>query len=449
TDASIHTKLLDSDPDTNTIPDVTPDGTLGAILAGQVAQEQVLLALPNGDALLTTSSNQLWEFTPDGAPSDPWRPTITSVAPNGDGTFTVTGTQLNGISAGASFGDDVEMDTNFPIVQLSNDATGQVFYARTFGWTPGVATGSAAVSAQFALPAGLPQAAYSLRVVASGIASAPVPFVTVPVLHVTSSTPATGGVVSAPPTSLVVNFNEAVVPATLQAADLTVNGKPANGVTLDAAHEVATFTFTTSPVTAQGAQSMAIAANAVTGVDGTGSFPFSASFRYDALTLAVASTTPAVGGVFTIPGPITYDVTFNEAIDPATVGVGNLVIDQGTVTSAVVLPGNRTVRYTIAGVSTEGALTVRLPTGRVKDQFDNPGFTPFKASYVVDVGIAPVPTPLAPEAPRGSLIYDTGLTGLINFAGDTDTFTVNLDPGQTATLLDSPATAGLRPIVSL
>jgi hypothetical protein len=418
------TTLFDYDPDANTLTDVTPSGFLGAILAGSIAQELEFVALPNGHVLTSIDSNLLWDFAPDDAPSDPWRPTVTAVTANGGETFTITGTQLNGISAGSSFGDDAEMDSNFPVVQLTNDATGQVFYARTFNWTPGVATGNAPVTAQFTLPAGLPQAAYSLRVVASGIASAPVPFTNVPTLHVVASTPFFGSVVSAPPTSFVVNFNEAVVPATLQAGDLTVNGHAADAVTLDTTGQVATFTFTASPVSAQGVQNMAIAANAITGADGTGIFPFAASFRYDAVTLAVTATTPAVGGVFTIPGTATYDVTFNEPIDPATAGVGNVVLSQGTVTGAVVLPGNTTVRYTIAGLTTEGTLIIRIATGRVKDQFDNPGFTPFRADYQVDVGTAPVPTPLVPESPRGSLIYDTALSGLINFANDTDAFTI-------------------------
>src|SRR5262249_4846318 len=195
-----------------------------------------------------------------------------------------------------------------------------------------------------------------------------------------------------------VNLNEGVVPATLQAGDLTVNGRSANAVTLDATGQVATFTFTASPVTAQGVQSMAIAANAITGADGAGIFPFAATFRYDALTLAVTATTPAVGGVFTIPGTSTYDVTFNEAIDPAPAGVGNRSLRQATVRGPVVLPGTTTVRSTIAGLTTEGVLTIRPPAGRVKDRFDNPGFTPFRADYQVDVGTAPVPTPLTTEA---------------------------------------------------
>jgi hypothetical protein len=443
------TTFYDYDPDTNSLTNVTPTGTLGTLLANSVAQEFKFVALPNGDVLMSGDSNFLWEFTPDGVPNDAWRPTITSITPNGGATFTIAGTQLNGLSAGSSFGDDSEMDSNFPIVQLTNDATGQVFYARTFNWTPSVATGNAQVTAQFTLPAGLPQTAYSLRVVTNGIASAPAILVNAPVLHVNSSTPAPTSVVSVPPTSFVFNFNEAVVPATLQASDLTVNGHAANAVALDATGQIATFTFTTSPVTAQGVQNMAIAANAITGADGTGIFPFSASFRYDALTLAVTATTPSAGGVFTIPGTSTFDVTFNEPIDPATAGVDNLTLNQGTVTSSVVLPGSTEVRYTIAGLTTEGPMTIRIPAGRLKDQFDNPGFTSFRADYQVDVGTEPITTPLTPESPRGSLIYDTALTGLINFAGDTDTFTVNLDAGQTVTLLVTPTAAGLRPTVQL
>ena len=42
--------------------------------------------------------------------------------------FTLTGTQLNGISAGATYGDDAEMDTNYPIIQLkAKDGSGKVY----------------------------------------------------------------------------------------------------------------------------------------------------------------------------------------------------------------------------------------------------------------------------------------------------------------------------------
>ena len=44
-------------------------------------------------------------------------------------------------------------------------------------------------------------------------------------------------------------------------------------------------------------------------------------------------------------------------------------------------------------------------------------------------------------APQGSLVYDPSATGVIGFAGDTDNFTLNVDPGQTITVLVTANTA--------
>jgi hypothetical protein len=67
---------------------------------------------------------------------------------NGNNVFTLTGTQLNGLSEGASFGDYEEMASNYPIIRLT-DANGNVSFARTFNWSSiGVATGSTASRTQ-------------------------------------------------------------------------------------------------------------------------------------------------------------------------------------------------------------------------------------------------------------------------------------------------------------
>src|SRR5262249_24637762 len=115
--------------------------------------------------------------TPSGAPQDSWRPVITGVSNNGDGTFTLFGTQLNGISEGASYGDDFESSTNYPIVQFT-DAGGNVYYGRTFNWSStGVATGSSVVSTQFTLPPGHAVSDFvSITVIANGIPSESIPF---------------------------------------------------------------------------------------------------------------------------------------------------------------------------------------------------------------------------------------------------------------------------------
>ena len=62
---------------------------------------------------------------------------------------------------------------------------------------------------------------------------------------------------------------------------------------------------------------MSIAAGAFTGaVTGNPVAAFTGTFRFDTLLLQVVATAPPVGGVFTLPGPLTYDVTFNSRLIP-------------------------------------------------------------------------------------------------------------------------------------
>jgi hypothetical protein len=138
--------------------------------------ETRMLMLPTGQVLWANGSTGLYVYTPDGGPDPSWQPVISDIQDNGDGSFVLTGTQLNGISEGAAYGDDAEMSSNYPIVQLT-DANGSVSYARTFNWSStGVATGDTPVSTQFTLPNGIAPGDYSLSVIANGIASGPVPF---------------------------------------------------------------------------------------------------------------------------------------------------------------------------------------------------------------------------------------------------------------------------------
>jgi hypothetical protein len=79
------------------------------------------------------------------------------------------------------------MDSNYPIVRMTN-SVGGVFYARTYGWSStGVMTGNAPVTTEFALPAGLPLGEYSLVAVANGISSDPVTFITLVPLQIALS----------------------------------------------------------------------------------------------------------------------------------------------------------------------------------------------------------------------------------------------------------------------
>jgi len=130
--------------------------------------------LPNGQVLYDQrSDSQLWLYSPAGGPSKNWQPKVLSVSHLSANTYLLTGQQLNGISEGASYGDDAEISTNYPIVTLTA-RNGTVYYARTFAWSnTSVQTGQARVTTRFSLPSKLPKGTYSLRVSASGIVSAP------------------------------------------------------------------------------------------------------------------------------------------------------------------------------------------------------------------------------------------------------------------------------------
>jgi hypothetical protein len=164
-------------PGSGRIQAVHTPGALTRALASTAALHLHMLMLPSGQLLLADGTNQPWVYTAPGSPARSWKPAIRSVGKNGDGTFTLTGIQLNGISEGAAFGDDAQMATNYPIVQLRDTKTGRIAYARTFDWSSTqVATGLMPETTEFALPAGLRRGSYRLSVIANGIASPPVSF---------------------------------------------------------------------------------------------------------------------------------------------------------------------------------------------------------------------------------------------------------------------------------
>jgi hypothetical protein len=166
------TTVLEFDTTTDTYTDVMP----ADYHLGPATTNDRMVMVPSGQVLFTNGSNQLIVYTPEEAPDPAWKPVIDGIADNGDGSFTLTGEQLNGISQGASLGDDAEMDSNYPIVALT-DVDGNVFYARTYLWSStGVATGTTPVTTQFALTAGIPAGDYNLTVSANGIISDPVAF---------------------------------------------------------------------------------------------------------------------------------------------------------------------------------------------------------------------------------------------------------------------------------
>jgi hypothetical protein len=157
------------------------DGTTATLVTGPPRAGVIpsfvgrMLVLPTGQILFTDGSGNVEIYTASGTYQNSWRPTITSlpssVTPGVTGYF-LSGTQLNGLTQGAMYGDDAQAATNYPLVRITNDATGHVFYARTHDHsTMAVATGSATVSTQFDVPFGIEAGPGHLAVVANGIPS--------------------------------------------------------------------------------------------------------------------------------------------------------------------------------------------------------------------------------------------------------------------------------------
>jgi hypothetical protein len=148
-----------------------PDGTF---TINDDSQAQVMLDLPDGSVLmLAYYTNKLFVYKPDGSPLAIGKPNIQSVAFNADGTLHLKGTLFNGISQGASFGDDWQMDSNFPLVRFTA-ANGIVRYGRTYNWSStGVMTGTNILTTECTVPSGA-SVNDSIQVVANGNASDPV-----------------------------------------------------------------------------------------------------------------------------------------------------------------------------------------------------------------------------------------------------------------------------------
>ena len=151
----------------------------GGTIWGSPTYVMRMLALPDGNILFATSASQVWLYQPSGPPLTSGKPAISNLVHNADGSFHLTGTRFNGISEGATFGDDAQMDSNYPLVRLTNTNNGNVYYARTFNWnSTSVMTGNRLISTEVVLPADLPTANYDLVVVANGISSDPITFPT-------------------------------------------------------------------------------------------------------------------------------------------------------------------------------------------------------------------------------------------------------------------------------
>jgi hypothetical protein len=136
-----------------------------------------LLLLPTGEVMYTDFSNDIEIYAPTGKASNRWAPRISEPCGleglQAGTTHQISGQLLNGMSQAVAYGDDAQAATNYPLVRITNRASGHVVYARTHDHS------SMAVASQrwshtfFDIPATAETGESNLVVVANGIASAP------------------------------------------------------------------------------------------------------------------------------------------------------------------------------------------------------------------------------------------------------------------------------------
>lgn len=145
----------------------------GVNLLPQISAPGQLLLLPTGEVLVNFYQSQLYTSAKTSY-SPAWAPRIRvypATVTRGS-TYQISGQQFNGLSQANAVGDEGQNATNYPLVRITNQASGHVFYARTHHHsTMAVATGDAAVSTLFDVPAGMETGSSLLEVVANGIPS--------------------------------------------------------------------------------------------------------------------------------------------------------------------------------------------------------------------------------------------------------------------------------------
>ena len=138
-----------------------------------------MMVLPTGQILMGSCDGGVLQlYTSSGSADPSWAPVISSVPANliTGATYQISGRQFNGLTQGAFYGDDAQTATNYPLVRITNNATGHVFYARTFGHSTMSIAPNQPAATNFTLPPSgkIETGAGSLAVVANGIASQPV-----------------------------------------------------------------------------------------------------------------------------------------------------------------------------------------------------------------------------------------------------------------------------------
>ena len=290
-----------------------------------------------------------------------------------------------------------------------------------------------------------------------------------PAFAVSSTDPADEGLVNAYPGTYRVDFSQPFLVTSLDPGDLLVNGIAATSVTaID--HDSAEFDISGADIE-EAVYSVSMAGGAVTSLAGPGVAAFSGTFTFDVTPPKVVSSSISDGNVVQA-GTVVYQAGFSEAMSTDGLGpedvtlVDSLSGDAFTADSVTYDGGTDTVTVTynnlpegdytltllsttdafrdVAGTPLDGEPNPSLPSG------DGVAGGDYVVTFDADVIAAGAyPVPLMGKLPPGSLIYDPMVSGAFHIVGNVDAYTLDMDAGQSVTVVLTPLDGSIRGKVEL
>ncbi|MFN0053205.1 MAG: CARDB domain-containing protein [Planctomycetales bacterium] len=284
-----------------------------------------------------------------------------------------------------------------------------------------------------------------------------------PPLTVQYSYPGFGVTQNAFPNLIYLNFSSPLLLTELSPSDILLNNQPA------ASYNVISGTFFSFEVSSlaagDGTYTIEVFDSAVRNIRGQYNDEFFTTFTVDTVGPVVVESSIAPDDLVA-PGPLTFTARFDEALTTYDLGpedvrlVNNataeaiaprsLVYDSEMDRVTVDFDDVPSGSYTLSLISSfsgfrdsvgnplNGAPSFPLPSGD-----GNPESDDFSVTFSVDTDILPYPTPLTPVAPLGSLIYDPTVASAFHATGDVDSYTIDLDAGQSVSLVLSPSALNL------
>ena len=257
------------------------------------------------------------------------------------------------------------------------------------------------------------------------------------------------------PNQVDITFSQPVLYTSLEPGDLQVNGNPADGFTILSPTQVR-FNFANT-FAGDGNYLVELLGGSVTDIHGNANQSWTHGFTIDAHGPTVVASSVSQGATLE-PGVQAFTFTLSEALDASNLSAADVQLRETLSNQLVNITGftyngiDNTVTVTTASVG-EGAYELRLLSGFLgfKDVIGNyldgdaNGIAggDFTLGFGVDVSTLAYPA-MQGLPPTGSLVYDPLVRGVIHATGDIDTYTVNLDAGQTLSVLVNSVAPGLQ-----